>query len=275
MNTHRDATQANIGSAPRLRLSGTDNFRSLKDMATASGQRIREHTLLRSDQLHQLDDEAWLTLERLGVRTVCDLRSLGERQRYPNRLPENGLRQLILEVIADVRADPGFVERLAENPSTENAENMMLDIYRRFPTMLAPHLPVLFGLFASGDVPVLIHCAAGKDRTGFAVAMLLHAFGVSQADILADYQLSGRRFADLDALRQEAMAHGVFRLAKQPVSELAMDAVLDARPAYLLAAFDAIRSQFGSVDQYLQEHAGLDQVGREQLRARWLTAPGE
>lgn len=274
MDTPCNRTQSNARPVQTLHLSGTDNFRSLKGMPTSSGQWIAEHALLRSDQLHQLDAGAWRTLERLGVKTVCDLRSAGERQRYPNRLPEQGPRQLVLEVIADVRAEPGFVERLAENPSVENAENMMLDIYRRFPSMLAPHLPALFGLFESGDVPVLIHCAAGKDRTGFAVAMLLHAFGVSQADIIDDYRLSGRRFADLDALRQEAMAHGVFRLAKQPVSELAMDAVLDARPAYLMAAFDAIQRQYGSVNRYLQEHAGLDEDGLRKLRARWLTPPG-
>lgn len=210
MNTPCDPFLANADSFQTLHLSGTDNFRSLIGMPTASGQRIAGHAILRSDQLHQLDENAWLTLKKLGVKTVCDLRSLGERERYPNRLPEYGLRQLILEVIADVRADPGFVEQLAENPSAENAENMMLDIYRRFPAMLAPHLPALFGLFESGDVPVLIHCAAGKDRTGFAVAMLLHGFGVSQADIIADYQRSGRRFADLDPVRQEAWPMAYF-----------------------------------------------------------------
>jgi protein-tyrosine phosphatase len=105
--------------------------------------------------------------------------------------------------------------------------------------------------------------------------MLLHGFGVSQADIIVDYQRSGRRFADLDPVRQEAMAHGVFRLAKQAVSEAAMDAVLDARPAYLLAAFDSIRRQYGSTDQYLLAHAGLDNIGLARLRARWLTPPAE
>ncbi|WP_110946885.1 tyrosine-protein phosphatase [Pseudomonas bohemica] len=271
MTTPCNPSLANADSLQTLRLSGTDNFRSLMGMPTASGQRIAGHAVLRSDQLHQLDESAWLTLKELGVKTVCDLRSLGERERYPNRLPEHGLRQLILEVIADVRADPGFVERLAEDPSAENAENMMLDIYRRFPAMLAPHLAALFGLFESGDVPVLIHCAAGKDRTGFAVAMLLHGLGVSQADILSDYQRSGRRFADLDPVRQEAMAHGVFRLARQSVSEAAMDTVLDARPSYLLAAFESIHRQYGSIDEYLQAHAGLDRTALARLRARWLT----
>ncbi|MNY32448.1 hypothetical protein D3C86_1666640 [compost metagenome] len=89
------------------------------------------------------------------------------QQRDKYRLPGHGLRQLILEVIADVRADPVLVERLAEDPSAENAEKMMLDFSRRFPSMLAPHLPALFGLFESGDVPVLIHCAASKNRTVF------------------------------------------------------------------------------------------------------------
>src|SRR5690606_18118000 len=86
-----------------LQLAGTDNFRSLKGLPAHDGRRIAEHTLLRSDQLHMLAAEGWETLRTLGVKTVCDLRSEGERQRTPNNLPVE-LEQLALEVTGDMRA---------------------------------------------------------------------------------------------------------------------------------------------------------------------------
>jgi protein-tyrosine phosphatase len=267
--------QLNLPGGPAdepIRLIGTDNFRSLKGMAADGGRLIAGHTLLRSAQLHRLQAADWQLLSSLGLRTVCDLRSGGERQRYPSQLPGRGLRQLVLEVSGDIRADPRVAAMLAERPAGEGARGMMLEIYRRFPDMLAGHLPALFGLFESGEVPVLIHCAAGKDRTGFVVALLLHALGVAPDDIMADYCLSARRFAELGSERREEMARAVSALIDNRVDEAALDAVLDARPEYLRASFTAIEERFGSLEGYLERCAGLDPARLARLRERCLTA---
>jgi protein-tyrosine phosphatase len=255
-----------------LRLQGADNFRSLKGMPTLCGRRIGGHSLLRADQLSRLTAGDWQALETLGLKSVCDLRSSGERERYPSCLPDSGIQQLHLAIIGDVHADPRIAAMLADNPEVEGARGMMLEVYRGLPGMLAPRLHELFGLFSAENASVLIHCTVGKDRTGVAVMLLLHALGVAPEHIMADYVRSARRFSQLDAQRQEAISSVVSRMVGQPVSEAAIDSVLDARPEYLNAAYAVIESEYGGLDRYLQRFSGLDNAGLESLRDALLVA---
>ena len=254
-----------------LQLAGTDNFRSLKGLPAHDGRRIAGHTLLRSDQLHMLGAEGWETLRTLGVKTVCDLRSEGERQRTPNNLPVE-LEQLALEVTGDMRADKTVSSLLVESPDLAGAEAMMFEVYRRLPGMLSPHLPKLFGLFETGNVPVLVHCAAGKDRTGFAVAVILHALGVARDVIVADYQLSARRMVDASDVRRELMSTLVSNMIGKPCPDEAVDVIMDARPEYLQTAYDCVDKHYGSMDAYIETCVGLDASGLKSLRDRYLTA---
>jgi protein-tyrosine phosphatase len=255
-----------------LRLQGADNFRSLKGIPSRCGRRIGGDVLLRADQLHGLTAQDWQALQHLGLKTVCDLRSTGERERYPNRMPDSAIHELHLEVIGDVRADPRLALMLAANPVEEGALGMMLEVYRRLPEMLAPRLPALFELFSADKGSVLIHCTAGKDRTGIAVMLLLHALGVEPEHIMTDYLRSARRFNQLSAERQQAMSHAVSRMVGRPVSEAAFDAVVDVRPEYLNAAYAVIEAQYGGLDRYLQRFSGLSNAGLQALRDTLLVA---
>ena len=255
-----------------LRLQGADNFRSLKGMVARCGRKIGGHSLLRADQLHRLTAQDWQTLQGIGVKTLCDLRSAREREHYPSRPPKSAVQQLHLEVIGDVRADPQIAAMLANNPVAEGAREVMLAVYRQLPGMLAPRLPALFELVTRDNASVLIHCAAGKDRTGVAVMLLLHALGVAPEQIMTDYLCSARRFSQLDAQRQEEISDTVARMVRQPVSEAAIDAVLDARPEYLNAAYAVINSEYGGLDRYLQRFSGLSATGFQALRDTLLVA---
>jgi protein-tyrosine phosphatase len=251
-------------------LTGTRNFRSLKGLPTVDGRRIAGHTLLRSDQLDLLEAQDWELLQSLGVKTVCDLRSANERARHPNKLPLPGLRQIAMEVISDVRGDPTLAASLTQSPNTEGAVALMLEVYRRLPASLAPHLPALFGLLETEAVPVLIHCAAGKDRTGFAVAVLLTALGVTPEAIQADYLLSARLECVSNPVRREMVGDIVSRLAGGVQTEAMVDAIMDARSVYLQTSMDTILTDYGSMEAYIQQAAGLDASALQALRQRWL-----
>ncbi|AVD90072.1 tyrosine-protein phosphatase [Pseudomonas sp. SWI44] len=253
-----------------LHLPGLDNFRSLAGMRTLCGRRIAGHSLLRSDQLHRLSVASWQVLRCLGLKVVCDLRSAGERECYPSGLPAVGLQQVHLTIEGDLRADPGIAEMLAENPAVEGAQRMMLGVYRRLPGLLARHMPTLFSLFTVPEPSILIHCVAGKDRTGVAVALLLHALGVEHGQIMADYLRSARRFCQLDTQCQQAMHTAVSRMVGQPVSEAAINVVLDARPEYLNAAYAVIEAEYGGLEHYLARFSGMDRCGLDALRNRLL-----
>jgi protein-tyrosine phosphatase len=255
-----------------IQLPGTNNFRSLKGLPAHGGRRIAGHTVLRSDQLNRLGADDWAALQSLGVRTVCDLRSPTERARYPNRLPAQGIQELPMGLLSDIRADPSFAAMLRAKPNADGAVDMMCEIYRRMPGLLFHHLPALFGLFESGDVPVLVHCAAGKDRTGFVVAVLLHALGVAPEHILEDYLLSSRSSMVTDPHKRQHMSQMVFELVGQTCSESMVDAILAVHPDYLQAAFDAVDQQWGSMEAYLHAGAQMHADKLDEFRGRWLSA---
>ncbi|MNC63463.1 hypothetical protein D3C75_1135850 [compost metagenome] len=105
-----------------------------------------------------------------------------------------------------------------------------------------------------------------------AVMLLLHALGVAPKHIMTDYLRSARRFSQLSAERQDAMSHAVSRMVGRPVNEAAFDAVVDARPEYLNAAYAVIEAEYGGLDRYLQRFSGLSNAGLQALRDTLLVA---
>lgn len=250
-------------------LAGATNFRSLGGLPSARGGRLRPHVLMRADRLCGLTPEDWQFLRAAGLATVCDLRSAAECTEHPNGIPESlGVRELRFDVRNDLRADPALARLLVDDPTARGAERVMIEIYRRFPRYLATTLVDVTDCLLDGGAPLLLHCSAGKDRTGFVTAMLLHALEVPEPLIRADY-LASRRWPGAETHRASLEA----RLA--PVvtaSELraAVDTVLDVRDAYLDAAFGEAVAGFGSIQGYLEQAAGLtpDRIAR--LRERML-----
>jgi protein-tyrosine phosphatase len=247
------------------RITGAGNFRSLGGLITRDGRRVRSHHLMRSDRLCHLSAEDWQTLASTGLATICDLRSREECSQHPNCVPPAlGITELACEVRNDLRSDPSVTAMLVAQPSAEGAEQAMIEIYRRMPRLMAPVISRIGERLLSGGAPLLIHCTAGKDRTGFAVAMLLHALGVSRGEIERDY-LESRAWI-------QAPIHGAAlsrRLANSlPAGSVdgVVAALLDVRPSYLNAAFDAIASDFGSPDRYLELATGLNAERLARLR---------
>jgi protein-tyrosine phosphatase len=141
----------------------------------------------------------------------------------------------------------------------------MRAIYRNMPGSCAPVLRALFAELVGlrPTQSVVIHCTAGKDRTGFVVAMLLYALGVSEADIRANYLETNHHY---DAARNDAkianLLESIFGVSLGPA---AMQAITAARLDYLEAAFGAILSAWGSVEAYLSFCTGFDPGRRKQL----------
>jgi protein-tyrosine phosphatase len=259
-----------LTSIPLPTLHGAQNFRSLAGSRAGDGRRLTGHSLLRSDHLHDLTDEDWAALRGLGLRTVCDFRSADERLRHPSRIPQGDVLDVHLPVLADVRSDPRFGLRLREQPDAHGAEAMMLAVYRELPGALAPHLGRLFGLLERGEVPLLSHCTAGKDRTGFAIAVVLHALGISDEVILADYLRTAESPLMTDSSHRERLGQKVETMLGVPCSDAMMDAILGVREGYLAAAFDEVVMRYGSMDRFLLTEAALDPVRIEGLRERYL-----
>jgi len=248
-----------------IRLSGASNFRCLGGLPAAGGKRIRPHVLMRAERLASLDAQDWQALAHTGLATICDLRSESERSEHPNRVPSHlAVSELHCDIRNDLRADPALARLLVDDPTARGAERVMVEIYRRFPTYMGGTLATLVERLLSGGAPLLVHCSAGKDRTGFVIAMLLHALEVPEDLIRADY-LASRRWPGAESHRAslEARLGAIIPPRELPA---AVDTVLDVRDVYFDAAMDALHAEYGSIPRYFESAAGLDPARAERLR---------
>ncbi len=260
-------------------LPGAWNFRDVADGAGA----LRPGRLFRSSELSRLDDDGQATLRELGITDVADLRASREvARRGPGRVPAGvDVHLLPFPDLADDETSDGAAphehafQQLLTNSEpdesiNETAARYMVDEYRQFPTRNgAQHaLRRVVMLLAAGR-PVLTHCFAGKDRTGFVVATVLETVGIDRDTIVADYLRSNDAVPELRARISEMIQQrSDTELTPEVVTfteARLSDGVLGVRDEYLAAARRTIDNQFGSLDGYLRD-AGISKPDMERLR---------
>jgi protein-tyrosine phosphatase len=150
----------------------------------------------------------------------------------------------------------------------------MIDLYRVLPAWMAPRLRGMFSHIAQGDVPVLVHCAAGKDRTGIAIALLLAVLDVPHETIIEDYLLTNTcdilEFALRQHQAQRDVSSGDHPLLAMP--DEIRRVLFAAHGDYLLAAFDQMTRDHGDVHEYLRTEVGVDEAMRSKVQAELLSA---
>jgi protein-tyrosine phosphatase len=253
MNTSADTT------AP----SGLKVFRDLGGTLTADGRRIRNGRIFRSGDLSALTQADLDRLRSLGIRLVCDLRSEFERTARPSQWPEDLQTERLIAGLLDVRTGQLDLRRmLIEDPTPAGVRRMMLATYEALPAAAAPLLPQLFARLANNQLPALVHCSAGKDRTGFVCACIQHTLGVDRETILKEY------LAIREHLVADAMASRISEHLRASVGDAAAERMVkvlsDVDADYLDAALAAIVRMHGSLDRYLAS-AGLTTGLRQRL----------
>lgn len=238
------------------------NFRDLGGHRSRFGGSIREGMLFRAEAIHDPEGEDARRLATFGIRLVGDLRSSREVATAAGYWRNSAVEVLAMDVVADFRARDDPLRSMREDPGEAGALRMMIDTYEALPAACAPHLATLFRRLAAGDGPLLLHCTAGKDRTGFVVALLLHALGVGTEEIMADYLRSG-----LCHNRQvlAATRHILAQALGREIDGAVLDIVTAVRPAFLEASLGRITRDHGSVDAYLANAAGLNEAHRKAM----------
>ena len=259
-------------------LEAAPNFRDFGGYANTDGHRVRRRRLYRSELLLELLPRDLETLATLGIGLVCDLRTPGERKRLSNDWPRDAAFETIaLDVGAELSAvQPAKWSRRLADPGFDaaRAHEALCDNYRRMPASYAGDLRALFERLSQPDArPVLVHCAAGKDRTGFVCAMLLSALGVPRETVFADYLATLGRFTydRLVRTRLHAILDGK---PLPPHAEAAMRVLASVHADFLEAAFEVVLAQHGSVDVYLERVCALTPQRRDALRTQLLEPAG-
>jgi protein-tyrosine phosphatase len=246
----------------------TLNFRDIGGIAAHHGRLIRKGLVYRSEGPASFDDLHSEELRALGIRLVCDLRSEIERHKDPHRWLTGGVRVLNLDMNTDLRAgsNDGWAH-LRDNPTRKGALRAMRGNYAAMPGALLPQLAGFIDALIGGDTPVLIHCTAGKDRTGVLLGVLLRALGVAQVDIMQDY-LRSDVFAQNRPMGESLAAMFDAYFGFVPPAEV-IATLMGVHPEFLEAAFDVIERDWGGMGGYLTV-AGIDEARLAALRDAML-----
>lgn len=237
-----------------LPMTGGYNFRDLGGYKTQNGSYVKWGKVFRSDDLHKLTEADIAYLDAIPIRSIVDFRSAQEIENAPDCYPE-AAKEYALSISPGNLSDVAGVLEM----SSQTADSSMRAVNRMLVTDPAAvgHYRDYFVLLQNeSTIPLMFHCTAGKDRTGMAAALFLHALGVDRETILADYLASNRYLGDKYASL----------LAQYP----ALEPLLTVRREYLESGLDEIESQYGSIDEYLTETLHVD---LKKMRDMYLDKP--
>ena len=241
--------------ARHLNLSGASNFRDLGGYPGTDGRIVRWRQIFRSNHLGHLTEADIEVLRPLGLKSAFDFRGTEERVAATCGLAEIAVHSLPIEptVVAALRA------RLAGGVALSSADalDVMRDSYRNYVRYNTPSFRALFAHLLEDRAPLVVHCTAGKDRTGFACALILHALGVAEEMIAEDYLLTNRFYR-----RDPGASSDLPDDVKQVLGSV--------RGSFLTAAFEAISADYGNLESYFRDGLGLGAEERAALKARYL-----
>ncbi|MFD6972514.1 tyrosine-protein phosphatase [Streptomyces sp. NPDC059949] len=252
------------------------NFRDLGGTPLPGGRTVLPGLVLRSGQLDRLDLDADPVVAALGLRTVIDFRTEAERADHPDRIPADA-RLLVGDVLADklraagkkpaaaqlkdLLSDPAVAE---EHLGGGKAQALFADTYRSFVHSGSAQAAYRMLLTEAADPeagPLLFHCTAGKDRTGWGATVILALLGADDETLMTEY------LSVNPAVKQAfaPMIEGFTAAGGDPEIALALIGVF---PSYLEAALDEVETRYGSTEKYVREGLGVPDETVEALRAR-------
>ncbi|MFJ3877935.1 tyrosine-protein phosphatase [Streptomyces sp. NPDC090077] len=251
------------------------NLRDLGGTPLTGGRTVRPGLVLRAGALDRLDPDADPVVAALGLRTVIDLRSDAERADHPDRIPD-GVRLLVRDVLADKMSDHRMpaaaqLKDLLGDPAVAEehlgggkAQALFGSVYRSFVSTASAHAAYRTLLTEAADPdagPLLFHCTAGKDRTGWGATVVLSLLGADDDTLMAEY------LSVNPAVKQAfaPMIEGFTAAGGDPDIALALIGVF---PSYLEAGLDEVRVRYGSMEKYVHEGLGVSEETVAALRAK-------
>lgn len=253
-----------------LNFDGIANFRDLGGYATSDGRQVKWGALYRAGTLAHASVADLSNLAKLDLVALIDFRSEGEKKEEPNRLPDpvgfalveiptldDGNKALVGEVMA--RVESGDFDDF-------DPDHFMLRANRQFASEFTPQFRQFMHTVLQADgAPVAWHCSAGKDRTGFAAAILLRVLGVPQEVVMQDYMASKQHA--LEPRRKQLLMLRVFK-GQEAAQKLAV--MMGVEESWLRAAFEEIDENWGDFDNYVSQGLQLDAAQVGQLRKNLL-----
>lgn len=259
------SNSARIG--PFYVTQGIHNLRDYGGYAVVGGGRVRHGVLFRSGQHMEATDADLALVQGLDIRTVVDLRGTSERSGFPCRRHAKFAAQVIAYDGETSNSPPheGGGGRVVMTP--EKARERMLAVYTRMPVNPAMIwiFRQYFNALDANDGGSLVHCFAGKDRTGIAASLLLHVLGVHRDDIVAEFLLTNaaptRAILERQSLPRMEAHYGA-------IAPEALHNLMGVLPEYIETYIAEVTRDHGSLDAYLAGILGVDEARKQRLRAK-------
>nr|WP_301751308.1 tyrosine-protein phosphatase [uncultured Erythrobacter sp.] len=246
---------------------GIHNLRDYGGYAIPGGGRVRSGVLFRSGQHMEASDDDLALLHALDIRTVIDLRGVSEREGFPCRRHPNFAAQVIAYEGETTNSPPheGGGGQVMMTP--QKARERMLAVYTRMP--VNPAMIAIFSRYFNAldenDGGSLVHCFAGKDRTGIAASLLLHVLGVHHDDIVTEFLLTNdaptRDILERQSLPRMEAHYGA-------IEPEALHNLMGVLPEYIDTYVAEVTRDHGSLDAYLATILGVDEARKQRLRAK-------
>lgn len=252
-----------------LPLEGGVNFRDMGGYPAAGGKRVKWKHLYRSGTMTRLTNSDRTHLNERGIRTVIDFRTESEHLHEPNdwgiTLGEGYWRRDHDETFGNwSELDP------ARLGTERDAEKVLEAGFRKLPEQQAAAYAEMFRRLAAGNVPAVIHCTAGKDRTGGGAALILSVLGVPREHIVADFLLTQRAYNPQSALRQNGKPNPDPKYRKFAEMKREVLAVFSSvRPSFIAAFLDSLEEQHGGIEGYT-DALGFTAADRKAIRGGLL-----
>jgi protein-tyrosine phosphatase len=249
--------QISDSSIREVKLQGAVNFRDLGGYKTKEGKHVKTAVIYRSAALNTLTEQDLNKLASLHLKYDFDFRGPFEVKTAPDKIP-SGTTRISLPAGSENVGDSNYMKNMGKYMKSDS---FLMSFY----TVLTPfkdrYTPLFDSLLANRSLsPILFHCTAGKDRTGIAAALILYALGVDEETIFNDYEATNyyRRNENAKAIAQMTKYYGL--------DEKTAAGMMSAKKEYIQSTFTTIKSQYGTIDSYLEKVMGLNDKKIKQLR---------
>lgn len=254
---------------PFISTTGIHNLRDFGGYKTGNGDRVKTGKLFRSGQHFGATDVDLKAVDALDLATVIDLRGNGERSHHPCKRGPNFNAEIVL-FDGETSNMPPHMDIDAHTTTEEFAHARMIATYTRM-----VHNPAMIDLFgrylhslAARDGASLVHCFAGKDRTGMAATLVLHILGVSREDQLRDYLLTNDA-PTMQILRNQALP-GLEARYDRKLDEGAVRSLLEVHSDYFDTYLAEVDKTAGSLDAYIDRVLGVDDTVQDTIRNKLI-----
>lgn len=249
-----------------IEVDGVFNFRDMGGYRTTDGKKVKTGLVYRSGALGEITEAGLAKLQELGIKLICDLRSHEEQVAAPNKLPQNPAPTYAhLPLLA---ADNRRERLMALLFNRSRFNTMMPEMYTRVIVDGNAHLygDILRRIANADNLSMIIHCTAGKDRTGVAAMLILSLLGVPEDVILADYSLSNLYYEHFLQFGRLAVSS----IAWMGITAEDLQPLFISHPDTLKATLAHIHRKYGSVENYLRSAAGVNDEIQQKIKTNLL-----